>query len=153
MNAFGTIVKGVIAGFLATTVLSVLMLSKQWLPQLDTITVMDGVARDMALAAGLPTPLAGWFWHYVVGCLVWGWMYAIMEPILPGRRAWRKGLFFGIMTTIMAWLIALPLLGVGVFGLQHSAEQHFVTLVQHLVYGWVLAIAYDELAHFGAGSR
>jgi len=78
MNAVRTIGKGIAAGFAATCVLSILILTKQWLPQLDTITVMDGVAHDMVLAAGLPAPFAGWLWHFVVGCLVWGWMYAVM---------------------------------------------------------------------------
>ena len=153
MSAFVTIVKGVAAGFVATSVLSVLMLSKQWLPQLDTVTAMDGVARDMALAAGLPTPFAGWLWHFVVGCLAWGWMYAIMEPILPGRRPWRKGLYFGITTTLLTWLIALPLTGAGLLGIQLSAEQHFVTLLQHLVYGMVLGIVYHWLVHPRAGNK
>lgn len=74
MSAIGLLFKGIAAGFIATSVLSALMLTKGWLPQLDIITVMDGIAVDLALAAGLPTPLAGWLWHYVAGCLVWGWM-------------------------------------------------------------------------------
>ncbi len=147
MNAFGTIFKGVIAGFVATSVLSALMLSKQWLPQLDTIIVMDGVAHAMAMAFGLPTPFAGWFWHFVIGCIVWGWMYAIMEPILPGGRPWRKGLYFGFTTTLLVWLIVLPLAGAGLFGIQLSAVQPFVALLQHLVYGVVLGVVYASLAH------
>ena len=146
MNAIGTLVRGITAGFVATCVLSALLLTKQWLPQLDTITVMDGVAHDMAMAVGLPAPFAGWLWHFIVGCLVWGWMYAVMEPIVPGRRPWRKGLYFGITTTLLVWLIALPLTGAGLFGLHLSTLQPFVTLVQQLVYGVVLALVYGRLA-------
>ena len=146
MNAIDTIVKGIAAGFVATSVLSALMLIKYGLPQLETITVMDGVARDLAMAAGLPTPLAGWFWHFVIGCIVWGWMYAVMEPILPGGRPLLKGLYFGFTTTLLVWLIVLPLAGAGLFGTHLSVAQPFVALIQHLVYGMVLAMVYAKLA-------
>ncbi len=146
MNAVRTIGRGIAAGFAATCVLSILMLTKQWLPQLDTITVLDGVAHDMVLAAGLPAPFAGWLWHFVVGCLVWGWMYAVMEQILPGTHPWSKGLYFGFIATLLVWIIVLPLAGAGLFGMQLSMLQPFVSLVQHLIYGIVLAMVYERLA-------
>ena len=123
------------------------MLTKGWLPQLDIITVMDGIAVDLAMAAGLPTPFAGWLWHYVTGCLVWGWMYAVMEPIIPGRHAWRKGLYFGAITTLFVWFMVLPMAGAGMFGLRLSAAQPFVSLAQHLLYGVVLAVVFHRLTY------
>jgi uncharacterized membrane protein YagU involved in acid resistance len=147
MKTAKTLLNGVVAGFVATCVLSALMATRDWLPPLDTITVMDGIARDMALAFGLPTPYAGWLWHFLVGCLIWGWMYAVMESILPGSRPWRKGLYFGFTVTLLVWLIVMPLAGAGMFGMQLSAEQPFVSLLQHLVYGVVLAVAYHRLAY------
>jgi len=146
VNVLGLVVRGVVAGFAATCVLSALILGKDWLPHLDTIAVMDAIARDLALAAGLPTPFAGWLWHFIVGCLIWGWMYAVMEPIVPGSQPWRKGLYFGVMATLLVWLMVLPLAGAGMFGLQLSAVQPFVSLAEHLLYGVVLAIVYDRLA-------
>lgn len=76
-------------------------------------------------------------------------MYAVMEPMIPGGRPWRKGLYFGFTTGLLAWLIALPLAGAGLFGMRLSAAQPLVTLVQHLVYGLVLAVTYDLLRHSG----
>lgn len=153
MRAIETVTKGIAAGFVATCVLAALMLTKQWIPQLDTITVLDGIARDLALAVGLPTPFAGWLWHFLVGCLVWGWMYAVMEPILPGQQPWRKGLYFGFVAALLAWLIVLPLAGAGLFGLQLSAVQPIVALAQHLIYGVVLGLVYDRLAYSRAAVR
>lgn len=147
MGIIRTLLGGIGAGFIATCVLSALMVTKKWLPPLDTITVMDGVARDMVIAFGLPAPYAGWLWHFLVGCVVWGWMYAVMEPILPGRRPWRKGLYFGFTVTLLVWLIVLPVAGAGLFGMQPSMIQPFVTLLQHLVYGVVLAVVYHRLAY------
>jgi len=149
MNAIFTLGKGIAAGFTATCVLSALMLTRQWIPQLDTITVMDRIARDLALTAGLPAPFAGWLWHFVVGCLIWGWMYAVMEPIVPGPKPWRKGLYFGVTTTLLAWFMVMPLAGAGLFGMHLSVAQPFVSMIEHLIYGVVLAIVYDRLAHSG----
>ena len=145
-------VKGMAAGFVATCILSLLILVKQWLPQLDTITVMDSVAHEVALTAGLPAPFAGWLWHFIVGCLVWGWMYAVMEPIVPGRRPMIKGLYFGFMVTLLVWLAVLPLAGAGMFGMRLSMVQPFVSMAQSLIYGLVLAITYDWMSYQRPGS-
>ena len=146
VNSFGIIVRGFAAGFASTCVLSVLMLTKQWVPQLDTITVLNGIARDIALAAGLSAPFSGWLWHFAIGTLWWGWMYAVMEPILPGRRPWINGIYFGAIAAILPWLIVLPLAGAGLFGMQLSAVQALVSLALHLVYGVVLGVSYGALS-------
>ena len=145
-GVIGMLIRGVAAGFVATSVLSVFILVKKWVPALDTITVMDGFARELALGAGLPAPFAGWMWHYIVGCVVWGWFYAVMEPIVPGRRPWRKGLYFGLVVAVLVWLAMLPLVGAGLFGTRLSPLQPFVSLAQHLLYGVVLAVTYDRLS-------
>jgi len=147
VNTIKMFARGVAAGFVATCVLSVLILTKRWLPQLDTIAVMDGVARALALAAGLPAPFAGWMWHFIVGCLVWGWIYAVMNPIIPGRRPMSKGLYFGFVITLLVWVAVLPLAGAGMFGMRLSAVQPFVSMAECLLYGLVLAVTYDWLSH------
>ncbi|NNJ94317.1 MAG: hypothetical protein HKP57_06200 [Halobacteria archaeon] len=146
MSTIKMLVRGVAAGLLATCVLSVLILIKQWLPQLDTITVMDSIAHEFALSAGLPTPFAGWLWHFIIGSLVWGWMYAVMEPILPGRRPMTKGLYYGAMVTLLVWFAVLPLVGAGMFGLQLSMIQPLVSMAQSLLFGLLLAVTYDWLS-------
>jgi uncharacterized membrane protein YagU involved in acid resistance len=143
--------RGIAAGLVATCVLSVLILIKQWLPQLDTIAVMDSIAHEFALSAGLPTPFAGWLWHFIIGSLVWGWMYAVMEPILPGRRPMIKGLYFGFMVTLLVWFAVLPLVGAGMFGLHLSMIQPLVSMAQSLLFGLVLAVTYDWMSHLRSG--
>jgi hypothetical protein len=147
VNTIKMLARGMAAGFVATCVLSVFILTRQWLPQLDTITVMDGIAHELALAVGLPAPFAGWLWHFIVGCLVWGWMYAVMNPIIPGRRPMIKGLYFGFMVTLLVWFAVLPMAGAGMFGMRLSAVQPFVSMAQILLYGLVLAVTYDWMSH------
>jgi len=139
------LLKGIAAGFVATAILSALMLTKKWLPQFDTVTLLDGIANGLALDAGLPSPFAGWLWHFIVGALVWGWIYAVMEPIIPGRRPWRKGMYFGLMVTLLVWFTVMPLARAGAFETDLSWMQAFVSLIQHLIYGVALALAFDRL--------
>ena len=142
MDTIRTLFRGIAAGFVATCVLSLLMQMKGWLPQFDTITLLDSIAHGLFLDAGLPTPFAGGLWHVIVGSLVWGWMYAVMEPIVPGHRPLGKGIYFGLMVTLVVWFTVLPLAGAGLFGIQLGLVQPFVSLLQHVLYGVVLALVY-----------
>lgn len=59
MNAMGLLVKGITAGFIATCVLSALMLTKGWLPQLDIVTTERRVVGCVGRALGIRTRTAG----------------------------------------------------------------------------------------------
>lgn len=139
---------GIVAGFIATLALSVLMLTKAYLPQLDTITMLDGVLGAFLAELGRwapPAPIGGWLWFFAIGTVWWGALYAVMEPILPGRWPWARGLSFGAIATLLVWLMVLPLAGAGYFGMHLSAIQPVVTLFEHLVYGVILGEAYGRL--------
>ncbi len=145
---FYSILRGITAGFIATVLLSVLMLSKDFVPQLDSITMLDGVVRATFRELGtlyLPAPLGGWVWHFIIGTFWWGAMFAILEPILPGQRPWRKGMAFGFGASLLIFLLVMPVAGAGYFGMHLSAAQPVVTMLEHLVYGAVLGTAYAHL--------
>jgi len=140
------ILVGVAAGLAATVVLSLLMLNKGWLPQLDPVLMLDGVARAAVTDLGLPVPMAGWLWHFIIGALWWGPLFAIMVPILPGQRMWQKGAYFGFGVSLLIMLMVMPLAGAGYFGMDLSPLQPVVTLLLHLVYGAVLGAMFERLA-------
>jgi hypothetical protein len=143
-----SIFRGITAGFIATVVLSVLMLSRDFVPQLDSITMLDGVLRATLRELGMlypPAPWGGWMWHFIIGTFWWGAMFAILEPILPGQRPWRKGMAFGFGASLLIFLLVMPLAGAGYFGMHLSAVQPVVTMIEHLVYGAVLGITYTRL--------
>lgn len=155
MNTVRQIARGILAGLMATSILSLLMLMKKSIPQLDTVMLLDKIAHRLAMNAGLPTPFAGWLWHFIIGSLLWGWMYAVMEPIIPSTRPWLKGLYFGLwlkglylglMVTLLVWFAVLPIAGAGALGTPLSLIQISVSLIQHLVYGVVLAFSYHWLS-------
>jgi len=137
---------GVAAGLAATVVLSLLMLTKGWLPQLDPVLMLDGVAHAVFADLGLPVPMAGWLWHFIVGAFWWGPLFAIMVPILPGQLMWQKGAYFGFGASLLIMLMVMPLAGAGWFGMKLSPLQPIVTLLLHLVYGAVLGAMFERLA-------
>ena len=73
------VLKGMVAGFVATIVMSALMLMKQKMgvmPQLNPIQMLN----DMM---GGSTPVVGWVAHFTIGTLAWGALFALLDPRLP----------------------------------------------------------------------
>jgi hypothetical protein len=100
-----SIKSGLIAGFAATCVLSLLMLLKGsmgLLPQLNPIHDIVNVA-DKFTGADFPSAL-GWAGHFFLGTIVWGLVFAWVEAALPGVPI-VKGLLFGFF----AWLLMMVL--------------------------------------------
>ena len=139
-----TIGKGIIAGLAATIVLSVLMMMKSMMgimPELDVISMLSAMMGN----AG---PAVGWAAHFMIGALVWGILYAIVSPRLPGP-AWFRGAVFGTAAWLMMMLAIMPMAGAGLFGLNFGMMAPIMTLMLHWIFGAVLGTVY---AVGGAGS-
>ena len=138
--------KGMVAGFIATVVLSALMLMKQGMglvPQLNPIEDIVHVA-DHLTGMTLPLPFA-WIGHFVLGTVAWGIIYAALQASLPGAPV-VKGLIFGALAWLAMMIIFEPLAGDGLFALSLGPQATVATLVLHLVYGAVLGEVYGLLA-------
>jgi len=132
--------KGIVAGFVATVVLSAIMVMKQTMgvmPQLDPIGMI-------AAMAGTHNPAIGWIGHFVIGSVAWGVGFAIVSPFLPGPFVVR-GVIFGVGAWLMMMLVAMPMAGLGLFGLALGMMAPIVTLVLHVVFGLVLGGVYGAL--------
>ena len=144
---FQRIARSLIAGLVATAVLWVLKLSRGSVPQLETIRFLDRVAEATAKATGLPDPLAtGWIWHWVIGTLLWGTLFGIMLPVLPGERYWLKGCAFGVIAGLLNMLMVMPLEAAGYFGMELTYLDPLVSLFYHIIYGATLGGVYGLLA-------
>ena len=138
---------GLIAGFTATVVLSILMIAKSsagLMPQLNPIEDIVYVA-DRLIGMTLPLPF-GWIGHFVLGTVAWGIIYAALQASLPGAPV-VKGLIFGALAWLAMMIIFMPLAGHGLFALSLGPQATVATLVLHLIYGAVLGVAYAKVAH------
>jgi hypothetical protein len=134
------IVRGIIAGLVATLVLSVAMLMKRsmgLMPELDPIGMITAMA-------GAGSAAVGWIGHFVIGAIFWGVGFAILSPYLPGAY-WLRGLIFALGAWLMMMIVVMPMAGAGVFGLGLGMMAPVVTLLLHVVFGLVLGGVYGFL--------
>jgi hypothetical protein len=140
-----TIGIALVAGFIATIALSVMMLLKAamgLMPQLDPVSMLTGMARGFMGAPA--TPAMGWILHFLIGTVAWGILFSWLAPWLPGGY-WVKGIIFGAGAWLVMMIIVLPMAGAGLFGLNLGMGAPAMTLALHLVYGTVLGVAYGKL--------
>ena len=140
------ILRGVVAGFIATLVLSLTMLGESHIPRLNPVVVLDNIARGYFTSLNLPVPFAGWMWHLLIGTVWWGAWFAIIEPVIPGRRPAIRGLYFSLAAGLVVIWAILPLAGAGAFGMRLTIWQPVVTLIEHAIYGLVLGFVFGRLS-------
>ena len=143
MNNVG---KSMLAGFVATVVLSVLMVIKMMMgvmPDLNAIKMMTTMAHGMM---GMPAvPIVGWMMHFMIGTVLWGVLFALIGKSLPGGGYVSKGLSFGVLAWVLMMVMVMPMAGTGFFGLSLGMMAPVMTLMLHLVYGAVLGGVYSKL--------
>ncbi len=131
---------GFLAGFVATAVLSVLMVAKGMmgvLPELD-------VAAMLAMMMGAPI-IVGWIAHFMIGTVAWGGGFAILYDMIPGGSAVLKGIVFGIVAWLGMMIVIMPMAGAGFFGMNFGVMAPVMTLVLHIIFGAVLGKTYALL--------
>jgi len=138
--------KSMAAGFVATIVLSILMVTKMKMgvmPELNAIKMMTTMAHGML---GTPAvPIIGWIMHFMIGTVVWGVLFALIGKSLPGNGFIVKGLSFGVLAWMLMMVMVMPMAGAGFFGLSLGMMAPVITLILHLVYGAVLGGLYGKL--------
>ncbi|MFN8590878.1 MAG: hypothetical protein U0031_05385 [Thermomicrobiales bacterium] len=145
---------GVLAGFLATFAMSVVLVAAYWLAN--------------AIGSGSGNALQRWSWTLVHNPLVdrtgetvvlaiganlavglcFALLYArVFEPMWSGSSL-SKGMRFGLIPWLLSLVVFLPLMGAGFLGLRLDAGPLPIlgNLVLHLVYGAVLGVTYAEAA-------
>ena len=132
------VLKGMVAGFVATIVLSALMVMKSMMglmPQLDVITML-------AKMMGGLSPAVGGIAHFMIGSIVWGGLFAWLNPHLPGQAHWLKGIIFGTGAWLLMMIAVMPMAGAGLFGTNLGMMAPVMTLILHVIFGAVLGGVY-----------
>ena len=122
----GMIGTAIAAGFVATVVLSAMMLLKRsmgLMPELDPIAMLTSMA-------GASSPALGWIAHFVIGSIFWGVGFAIVSPYLPDPYPLR-GAVFAVGAWLIMMLVVMPMAGAGSFGLGLGIMAPVVTLALH----------------------
>jgi len=136
--------KGMIAGLAATVALSLLMLMKTAMGLMPELDIVGMLSRMM----GSPgTPEVGWAAHFVIGVLVFGGLFAMLDPRLPGGTHTVRGIVFGVAAWLMMMVAVMPMAGAGLFGLNLGIMVPILTLVLHVIFGAVLGWTYGGLLH------
>jgi hypothetical protein len=131
-----TIGKGIVAGFVATFVLSVL---------LDPI--------EMFAPSILPaSPPVGWVLHFFVGTVVWGIGFAVLHDFMHGPD-WQRGLLFALGAWIVIITGAAVLILAGVIAMELTPVMIVATLVVHVLYGVALGLVYGWLLEGSPNER
>ena len=130
--------KAMLAGFVATAVMSVLMVMKTMMgvmPELD-------IAAMLAKMMGAPdTPIIGWVGHFMIGTVGYGIVFALLAGKLPGSLV-VQGTIVGMLGWLAMMVMVMPMAGAGLFGLNFGIMAPIMTLMLHLIFGAVLGWVY-----------
>lgn len=142
------IVKGIIAGFIGTLVLTGLMMMKKSvgiMPSLDPVKMItDMVANKTGTHTNM---MAGWILHFVIGSIAWGATFSIINNLLPSKSQITKGIIFGTGAWLLMMIGPMPMSGAGLFGLSMGIMAPVLTLVLHIVFGATMGLTYSKLTN------
>ncbi len=122
-----------IAGLIASTVLSGVVLLAAAVGIFHAADPVQAVSGIVMTPPGL-----GWVIHFSMGALVWGSLFALLSPVLPGPF-WGKGTVFGAI----AWLLMALLIW--------ASDHAFVlpitlgSVLLHLLFGATTGLTYGSL--------
>ncbi len=142
------ITAGLGAGFVATVVLSAMMIAKGMMgvmPELDVIAMLSAMM-------GAPAVM-GWLGHFMIGTLAWGGGFAVLYGMIPGGTALIKGAVFGVAAWLGMMVMVMPMAGAGLFGMAFGIMAPMMTLVLHIIFGAVLGTVFHMLVEPKAAYR
>jgi len=135
-----TLPRGIVAGLIATTILSIVMVVKASLGVLPQVNVIAMLATVVSAPMWI-----GWLAHFVTGAPVWGIIFALIQPYIPGRGPVAKSLTFAVGAWLAMMILLMPATGAGLFGLAIGMSAPITTLVLHLLWGAVFGAAFARL--------
>jgi hypothetical protein len=128
ISATDRIGNGIVAGFVATLVLSALH---------DPLTLVTE-------AVGVRAPVAGLLFHFFVGTLLWGGAFGFLHDFLPGP-SWVRGVIFATGAALIVFLGIAPFTGAGLFCVKLGLYAPAVVALFHLAHGAILGAIYGKL--------
>lgn len=140
-------IKSICAGVVATAIVAGLVYLKQHF----------GVVPEFAMPHAADTlmnnkDIPGWAVHLILGVVVWPIIFAVFMDFFNGPY-WIRGIVYSILVWVFMVAVILPLAGHGMFldkaieaGPGAGAHMMQVTLVLHIVYGFLLGLMFTICA-------
>lgn len=147
MKQFG---KAAMAGFIATVVLSVLMVMKTMMGVMPGLDLPRMIAGMMGMA---DRPAVGWIVHFMIGTLGYGAALALLDRHLPGDSRVAHGMLLATAGWLLMMVLLMPMAGAGFFGLNMGWTAPVMTLMLHLVFGAVLGWSFARAIAHQEGAR
>ena len=133
ISSFVSALPQAIVGGLAGTIVFTLMM--KFLAPAMIGHPMD-IAEVLGRFTGLGTP-TGAVMHFLLGTIGFALGFVIVGPYLPGP-GWLRGVIFMAAVWFLAGLIAMPVLGVGLFF--GGTKEAMAALIGHVVFGAILGM-------------
>lgn len=135
--------KGMVAGGVATAVISLAMLllnATGLEPQLH-------LTRLLLTLLEAPSEYAlGWLTHIFLGSIVLGGLFVHVEPRLGADTHTKSGVLYGVAVWLVMMMVFMPAVGGGYFGFQLSVFTPIIMLGLQVLYGAVLGWTYGKLS-------
>ncbi|MCW8193729.1 hypothetical protein F6455_02885 [Proteobacteria bacterium 005FR1] len=129
---------GMLAGFIATAVLSVFMLMQsamKLMPQMQMIPILASVMGT--------NRVMGWLVHFLMGTVVYGGFYGwLFVPAVNDYEFWIPGLALGLIGWLLAMVTVMPIAGKGAFAMNAGVMAPMMSLLMHVVFGVLLGWIY-----------
>ncbi|MEM1282202.1 MAG: DUF6789 family protein [Chlamydiota bacterium] len=137
--------KGIVAGFIATTVMTLLMFVKNYFGVFTELNVVDVIDNVNTSYFGLPkTAWGAWVVHFITGSVIYGIVFAFFNPKLTESFTF-NGIIIGVGAWFVMMLLVFPLIGGGLFATVLGEHARVASLGLHVVYGVVLGYSYGKI--------
>jgi predicted cobalt transporter CbtA len=139
----GKFMVGLVAGLLATVVLSALMAMKT---MMHVMPALD-IASMLSAMMGAPgKPALGWMAHFMIGSIGYGLVFAAVYRLLPGQSPVTRGVLFGLVGWLVMMIAVMPMAGMGLFAFKLGIMAPVMTAILHAIFGAVLGWSFAKFS-------
>lgn len=134
---------GILAGLVATIVLSALMIMKGMMGLMPDVDIIAMLAGQMGGSAAM-----GWVAHFMIGIVGYGLAYTLVFSKLPIGGHLVRGVALGLAGWASMMIVLMPMMGAGLFGmgLASGIMVPVATMMLHVIFGAVLGLVYSKLS-------
>ena len=104
------------------------------MPQFDIVGLLASMVGGSRTTA--------WVVHFLIGTVLWGGLFAWLDPYLLSQAHWLKGTVFGIGAWVLMMVVFMPVAGAGLFAVNLGPMVTMATLVLHALYGAIMGAVY-----------